>query len=44
MATNSFIEKGVIGFCYVCVNYILLPLALYLCEVEYRLKYGEVVI
>lgn len=41
MATNKFIRKAIAFCCGVCVNYLVLPLAMYLCEVEYELKYGE---
>lgn len=41
MATNRFSHRVVAWFCRVCVDYVLMPVMLQLCEIEYELRYGE---
>lgn len=41
MTTNKFSARVVAWFCRVCVDYVLIPVMLRLCEIEYELKYSD---
>lgn len=41
MNSNSFMKNAIACICRVGVDYLLIPLALELTEIEYELKFGE---
>lgn len=41
MITNKFSCKIIAWICRVCVDTVLIPITLSLCEIEYEIKYGE---